>query len=73
MNIDLVVIEGMRESRNLMLDEAIELCELVYENGGCAQCCVETLKSLKSKLSAADAKRSTRLMASLCSNRRVMS
>ena len=54
-NTDKIIKEAMRTSRDLAMQGAIELCEMVVESGGCARCCVEQLKLYRTEQHASDA------------------
>jgi len=49
-----IVKDAMREARDITMNAAIELCELVRDSGGCANCCIEQLKMLQRDQHAGD-------------------
>lgn len=44
---DRIVAEAMRQSRNIALDAAIEICEMFAATGHSAACCVKAIRDLK--------------------------
>jgi hypothetical protein len=52
--LDEILIAAQRSARNSAFDAAIELCQLVEENGGCAKCCVVQIEQLRREMLASD-------------------
>jgi hypothetical protein len=45
---------AQRQARNSAFDACLELCALIVERGGCANCCFEQITLLKRDMDAGD-------------------
>jgi hypothetical protein len=44
---DAILQKALREVRVFAFEQAVELCQHIYDTGGCAMCCVEQLTKLR--------------------------
>lgn len=53
--VDNILKMAMRKSRDDALQTAIELCQMIIADGGCATCCAREIQSLRNEMQASDA------------------